>query len=248
MMYLNTSFPPNSKHPVKCFFNRIIKFIGASLLFFSFSSLSATQEQIAQIQNAAEQYILDTIEQPQGGALEAKSANIDSRIFATDCPIPLITSSRSTNQNSSNITVLVECPEDNWKTYVSVRLKRTGPQVSLNVPMNKGQVISAHDVGISMVDLQRLRRQGFSTTNAVIGAKVKKNLRVGDIIEQNDICVVCRNDTVTIKAAKSGMTITTKGVALTDGAQGEQIRVKNSKSNRIIDARVTGISEVTVIF
>lgn len=99
-----------------------------------------------------------------------------------------------------------------------------------------------------MVDLQRFRRQGFSNIDAVIGAKTKKNLRAGEVIESNDICVVCRNETVTIKAVKSGMTITTKGTALTDGSHGEQIRVKNTKSNRIIEGRVTGISEVTVIF
>ncbi len=44
------------------------------------------------------------------------------------------------------------------------------------------------------------------------------------------------------------MLITTKGVALTDGSHGEQIKVKNIKSNRIISGQVTGISEVTVIF
>ena len=228
--------------------NRIINFIGVSLLFFSFAAISATSEQIMLIQSTAEQYIVENIESPYGGTLEAKAANIDSRIFATDCPAPLVTSSRTTNSNTSNITVLVECQEENWKTYVPVRLIRTGPQVALITPLNKGQIISSRDVTINMVDLQRLRRQGFSTINAVIGAKVKKNLRVGEIIEQNDICVVCRSDTVTIRAVKSGMTITTKGVALTDGSQGEQIRVKNSKSNRIIEARVTGISEVTVIF
>ena len=76
----------------------------------------------------------------------------------------------------------------------------------------------------------------------------KKNLHSGEIIEDRHICVVCRNETVTIKAIKFGMLITTKGVALTDGSHGEQIKVKNIKSNRIISGQVTGISEVTVIF
>lgn len=248
MIYLTSSLSAISTTSIHIFRNRIINCIGVLLLFFSFSSISATPEQILRIQTAAEHYIIENIDQPAGGTLEAKAANIDSRIFATDCSTSLTASSRSTNQTASNITVLVECLEENWKTYVPVRLIRTGPQATLITPLNKGQIISAQDVTINMVDLQRLRRQGFSTINAVIGAKVKKNLRAGEIIEQNDICVVCRNDTVTIKAVKSGMTITTKGVALSDGSQGEQIRVKNSKSNRIIDARVIGISEVTVIF
>ncbi len=62
------------------------------------------------------------------------------------------------------------------------------------------------------------------------------------------VCVVCRNDSVLIQAISNGMNITTKGTALSDGSLGQQIRVKNDKSNRIIDAQVSGIGEVVVQF
>jgi len=232
----------------RAFYKKFYKSIGFSLFFFSFSATSATESQISLIQQAAEEYVTANIESPTGGSLKVQAASIDSRIFATDCPTGVKTSSTSTNPNASNITVLVECNDDNWRVYVPVRMTRTGPQVTLIGPLSRGQIISSRDVTISMVDLQRYRRQGFSTIDAVVGAKTKKNLRSGEVIEENDICVVCRNETVTIKAVKAGMVITTKGVALTDGSHGEQIRVKNSKSNRIIKGRVTGISEVTVVF
>lgn len=232
----------------RAFYKLFFKSIGCVLFFFSFSVSAATGSQISNIQHAAETYVTSTLESPLGGSLSATAANIDQRIFATDCPSGLTSSSSSTNPNASNITVLIECPEDNWRVYVPVRVSKNGPQVTLTTNLSRGQVISAHDVTVSMVDLQRFRRQGFSSVDAVIGAKTKKNLRVGEAIEANDICVVCRNESVTIRAVKSGMTITTKGVALTDGIHGEQIRVKNSKSNRIIEGRVTGLSEVTIIF
>jgi len=232
----------------RAFYKKFYKSIGFSLFFFSFSATSATESQISLIQQAAEEYVTANIDSPTGGSLKVQAASIDSRIFATDCPTGVKTSSTSTNPNASNITVLVECNDDNWRVYVPVRMTRTGPQVTLIGPLSRGQIISSRDVTISMVDLQRYRRQGFSTIDAVVGAKTKKNLRSGEVIEENDICVVCRNETVTIKAVKAGMVITTKGVALTDGSHGEQIRVKNSKSNRIIEGRVTGISEVTVVF
>ena len=248
MTYSKTSLHSISITNCRAFYKKFRKSIGFFFFFFSFSVFSATESQIEIIQQAAEEYIISVVEWPPGGRLDATAANIDTRIFATDCPSPLAASSSSTNASASNITVLIECPEDNWRVYVPVRLIRTGPQVTLTGPLSRGQLISAQDVTVSMVDLQRFRRQGFSTIDAVIGAKTKKNLRAGEVIEDNDICVVCRNETVTIKAVKSGMTITTKGVALTDGSHGEQIRVKNSKSNRIIEGRVSGISEVTVVF
>lgn len=248
MIHLKSPYYPFYKANHNALKITVYQFIGILLIFFSFSATSATQSQIESIQQAAQNYILDTIEWPAGGTLEAKAANIDSRVFATDCPTTLLTSSSSTNSASSNITVMVECVDDDWRMYVPVRLTKTGPQVTLINPINKGQIIAQSDVTVTMVDLQRIRRQGFSSVNAVTGAKAKKNLRVGNVIRQNDICVVCRNETVTIKAVKSGMTITTKGTALSDGSHGEQIRVKNSKSNRIIEANVSGIAEVSVVF
>lgn len=226
----------------------LYKSIVFSLFFFSFLATATTENQIQLIQHSAEQYVLDNLDWPTGGTLEAKAANLDSRILVTHCPTPLTASSSSKNPNASNITVLVECPEENWRVYVPVRLTRTGPQVVLTNALSRGQIISATDVIVNMVDIQSFRRQGFSTLDVVIGAKAKKNLRSGKVIEARDICVVCRNETVTIKAIKSGMSITTKGQALSDGLYGEQIRVKNSKSNRIIKARISGVSEVTVTF
>jgi flagella basal body P-ring formation protein FlgA len=99
-----------------------------------------------------------------------------------------------------------------------------------------------------MIELQRFRKEGFSEPSQVVGAKLKRNVRLGDVVERNDICVVCRNEKVTIRAIKSGMTITTQGTSLQDGGTGDQVRVKNDKSQRIIEGIVTGAAEITVTF
>ena len=62
----------------------------------------------------------------------------------------------------------------------------------------------------------------------------------------NDICLVCRNDSVLIRAGQSGLAIVTTGKALSDGAIGDEIRVQNSKSKRIIDGVITAVGEVSV--
>ncbi|MFG0606465.1 flagellar basal body P-ring formation protein FlgA [Vibrio mimicus] len=223
-------------------------FIGFLLFFFSLAANSATPEQLSMIREAAENHVLSTVDMPSGGELVVNAANVDDRLYATDCPEPLATSASSSNGSAANITVLVECKSDNWRIYVPVRLTITIPLLTAANPLSRGQMISIQDVTISMVDLLRFRRQGFSTPDTVIGAKIKKNVRVGDVIEQSDVCIVCRNESVVIKAGRSGMSITTKGTAMSDGVIGEQIKVKNDKSNRIIDAQVSGVGEVTVAF
>ncbi|MCL9783910.1 flagellar basal body P-ring formation protein FlgA [Vibrio sp. S4M6] len=217
-------------------------------VLFSSSSYSATKQQIIDIQKAAQEHVLRTVKSEPGTQLTAHAASIDSRIRASNCPEPLSTSSNSKNPAASNITVLVSCPSDNWRVYVPVRLTLTGPQVVAKHNLDRGQILNNSDVTVGMVDLLKQRRQGFSSPSGILGAKLKRNIRAGEAIESSDICVVCRNETVVIKAIHNGMAITTKGTALTDGSQGEQIKVKNNKSNRIIVGRVTGIAEVTVQF
>ncbi|KQA22753.1 flagellar basal body P-ring biosynthesis protein FlgA [Vibrio metoecus] len=201
------------------------------------------------IREAAENHVLSTVDMPTGGELVVNAANIDDRLFATDCPEPLVTNSSSSNGSAANITVLVECKSDNWRVYVPVRLTITIPLITAANPLSRGQMISSQDVTLSMVDLLRFRRQGFSTPESVIGAKIKKNIRIGECYRSKRMCrIVCRNESVVIRAGKSGMSITTKGTAMSDGILGEQIKVKNDKSNRIIDAQVSGVGEVTVAF
>jgi flagella basal body P-ring formation protein FlgA len=248
MLYYKTSFLHTSSRTFgqKCHW--LCLFIVWHAIFFSVLTHAATPEQIENIQKAAQAHVLETIEQPLGGEIVATPGRIDSRIHATDCPSPLETSSSTTRNTSSNVTVLVECPEDNWRIYVPVRMSISMPLVTVTRPLSRGSLVEAHDVTMTMVDKNRARRGGFSDMNNVVGAKLKRNVKLGDVIERNDVCVVCRNEKVVIRAVKGEMTISTKGTALSDGANGDQVRVKNDKSQRIIEGIVTGVAEITVNF
>ncbi len=248
MAYFTITSTTLTKTTCREVFTKYAKAIGILLSMFSFFVHSASDTQIEQIRTAAEQHILATVEQPVGGELSVSAANIDSRIKATDCSEPLDTSASTTSSTRSNINVLVECPADDWKVYVPVRISVSVPMIVSTRQLSRGEIISGSDVTTSMIELQRFRKEGFTNDSQVIGAKLKRSVRLGDVVERNDICVVCRNEKVTIKAVKAGMTLTTQGTALQDGSAGDQVRVKNDKSQRIIEGIVTGIAEITVNF
>ncbi|MGF1773986.1 flagellar basal body P-ring formation protein FlgA [Vibrio wakamikoensis] len=248
MLYYKTSFLHTTSRTFRQKCHWLCLFIVWHTIFFSVLTHAATPEQIENIQKAAQAHVLETIEQPLGGEIVATPGRIDSRIHATDCPSPLETSSSTTRNTSSNVTVLVECLEDNWRIYVPVRMSISMPLVTAIRPLSRGSLVEAHDVTMTMVDKNRARRGGFSDMNSVVGAKLKRNVKLGDVIERNDVCVVCRNEKVVIRAVKGEMTISTRGTALSDGSHGDQVRVKNDKSQRIIEGIVTGVAEITVNF
>ena len=233
---------------INALYNLSHKSIGFLTLFFSLFCQAATPEQLDKIQKAAEAHVNRTVNVPADGQLVTRAADLDSRIRATDCSAPLKTSSKSASHTTSNITVLVECPEDNWRIYVPVRISISTPMVTAAHSLSRGDIVQNNDLAIDMIELKAYRRQGFTSLSQIVGAKLKKNIRAGEVLERNDVCVVCRNEKVVIRAVKGELTITTKGTALSDGSTGDQVRVKNDKSNRIIDGVVTGIAEITVYF
>jgi flagella basal body P-ring formation protein FlgA len=80
----------------------------------------------------------------------------------------------------------------------------------------------------------------------VFGAKAKKRIAQGRAINKTNFCLVCKGDFVTIIAASDGFSIKTQGMALSSGNVNDQIRVRNSRSNKVISPRVKNARQVIV--
>lgn len=229
----------------------VTKLIGTVTLVFSLFCAAQTDNvalsDTERVQQAAEEYARTVVTVPDFGDIVLEAAHIDSRLKVSACDSGYDLST-SGSAKSSGVTVLVKCPEEGWQVYVPVRSTITVPLVITKLPIARGQLITANDLAIESIEQRAYRRQGFYSFEAIVGSKSKRALRVGQVIERKDVCAVCRGDTVVINANMGEMTITTRGEAMRDGSVGEQVKVKNSKSQRIIDATVSGVGEVTVRF
>jgi flagella basal body P-ring formation protein FlgA len=56
-----------------------------------------------------------------------------------------------------------------------------------------------------------------------------------------------RGELVSITTKSGSIQVVMQGVAMTDGKLGQQIRVKNSQSERIINAKVVGQAAVEIL-
>ena len=77
---------------------------------------------------------------------------------------------------------------------------------------------------------------------------MKKNITSKKSIRHKDICYVCEDDKVTITANQNGLVIKASGIALTDGNIGSSVKVKNSRTERIVIGTVHALNEVYVTF
>ena len=115
--------------------------------------------------------------------------------------------------------------------------------------LNKGDTITANDISI-----ERRKRVDFTGDAQVDPAKVagqiaRHAMRSGDIIASGDIVKaewVERGALVTIVYETPGMSLSTKGRAITGGSEGETVSVQNLQSKRTVEGVIIGPGKVSV--
>ncbi|MBI3515351.1 MAG: flagellar basal body P-ring formation protein FlgA, partial [Proteobacteria bacterium] len=84
----------------------------------------------------------------------------------------------------------------------------------------------------------------------LVDKSARRVLPAGAPVRVSDVSapiLVPKNSMVNVKIASSRLSIVMQGKALEDGAEGEHVRVLNTRSNKIVQGTVNGRGEVVVI-
>ena len=101
----------------------------------------------------------------------------------------------------------------------------------------KGETINEDMLKVRKIRKSKLKPFMITEKEKLVGQEAKKSLKEDRIINDNDIgakILVRRDDTVIAVYRTDKMQITTKAVALQDGAYGERIEVQNVKSRKTL--------------
>lgn len=234
--------------------NKVFILIHFLILFLSLgcSYTFAETNYQKEIENFAESLIFAKYErldkQSTREKIHIEVASLDTRLTFTPCRSDL-TGEIVGNKIKKNISVKVTCRDDNqWTTYVRARIQLLLPSIVTTEPLSKGQTLFLSNMALTYVDKLQLRNGSFSDINLLIGTRLKRNLSANKVIKDRDICFVCKDDKVTIQAIKNGLSIKASGIAQSDANIGGTVRVKNSRTQRIIVGRVSALKEVQVSF
>jgi len=200
-----------------------------------------------QVRQFAEQFVLDQMTVDPTSRVEVSSGPIDDRLGIHACSGHLTARLAGSEEVRRTNSVYLKCEaEPIWDLYLPVRVKVLRPFVSVADAAPRGTVLDEGLMTIEFMDEILLRGDTFSDTAPLVGSRLKRDLRAGQPVRQNQICVVCRGDKVEIQALTGGMQIKTQGTALQDGSFGEAIRVENNRSKRVIQAVVAHAGKVRV--
>ena len=228
-------------------FMRLIKiYIYVALLLLSGESLANVQVKPNYIEQFATTFLTKHFPSTSEEKIIISVASIDPRIEKKTCKVPLQANIPEKN-NIRNINIKIICSDkEPWKLYMSARVQITKAVLVAISSISKGDILDNSNVALNYLPINQLRGDKLNDMSLVFGAKAKKRIARGRAINKSHFCLVCKGDFVTIVASSDNFNIKTRGMALSSGNINDQVRVRNTRSNKVILPRVKNAQQVFI--
>jgi flagellar basal body P-ring formation protein FlgA len=183
---------------------------------------------------------------------EASKVNVkvslDSRLRLAKCDQSLVFNLQDPNHSGGNITVHVACRGSSpWTILTSAQAIVYRPMAVASRNLQRGELINSADVDVAVLDVSQLRQGYKSTPEDIIGKQLKYPVNKGEAFRISVLdmpLAIKRGDQVSIEALTGNIRVATTGTAISDGRIGQQIKIKNNQSARILSAKVLGPGKV----
>lgn len=222
----------------------------AFLCFFISTTYADELESFDNLNTAAQQFIHQQINLDQGDSLEVNISNSARNLSVAKCQEPIqVSLPADTNKEQIN-TLIMSCNLPvAWKVYVPVTTRILTDMVITKQPVSARQEITADMLDYAQNDKTRATSGYYKRVDEVVGQIATTTIPSGTVINQHIIqhpIAIKRNQNVTIVAKNGYIMVKAEGIAKSDGAINDIIKVMNSSSKKMLDATVINSSTVEV--
>jgi flagella basal body P-ring formation protein FlgA len=206
-------------------------------------------QSIESIRSAVSRFAQDGIHIPNA-RIETEVGNIDPRLRLAGCAKPLAAFLPAGSRLPGNSTIGVRCETPlPWTVYVSVRVKVMAPVWVAARALGRGETLRNTDLQSQIHDLAGIQGSAITDLAQALGRQAAVPIAPGTILRSNLLRasrLVKRGEKVTILAKSGGIEVRMSGEALSDGAEGDSIQVRNVLTKKTIQATVTQEGHVQV--
>jgi flagella basal body P-ring formation protein FlgA len=110
-------------------------------------------------------------------------------------------------------------------------------------------ILTAADLRAERRDLTTLPGEFETVPARLLGKQLRRSLSIGALIPPRAVAtpqLIKRGERVTVSVRQTGMEISSSGIALSDAALGERLRVRNEASQRMIEGTVIAAHQIAV--
>lgn len=184
--------------------------------------------------------------------VQIEISNIDPRLPIPVCELPLQTQINQNQRPVGRINIKVDCAgAAPWSKYVPVTVRIFEHVLTSTRPLARGDILSSSDVMMAEIDVSTVRTTYMHAADEAIGMELKRSVQANAPLVREALAapiLVKRGDTVMITARTGSVEIRQQGVALQNGELGKQITVRNTNSDNVVQATVTGHGQASVGF
>lgn len=184
------------------------------------------------------------------GRHEIQINRLDPRLRLPQCNQELSISLESPAEPIGRVTLRVRCNGSSpWTVFVPGQVRLYREVVTAVRPLKRDAILTASDLAMAERDVGLISQGYLNALKQAVGKKLTRPLLPDQVLTPAYLQpaeVVRRGDQVVISARSGSISVRMPGEALSDGTIGQQIRVRNQRSNRVVRARVTGPGQVEV--
>lgn len=187
-----------------------------------------------------------------GGAWELQPFNRDYEVTVPGEGRPHVEISGMTLDRVRGVfdaTVEFSNGDETLRREISGRAWRMVDVPVLSQRMRRGDVISRHDVEFIEMRESDVAHNIILDPENLVGMTPRRGVAALKPVAESDVnppLVVRKGDRVTMVLKRGALSLTAKGRAMMDGAEGDVVRIQNASSRRVVEGEVTGPQEVTV--
>lgn len=223
-----------------------------SIFFIGLGATAQTHvENTEQLREKIVRFLTDEYMVKDVAKVDIKLSNLDNRLQLAACAEHISFRLQDPTQMGGNVSVQVVCNgQHSWTILIPLLAKIYRPVATAGRNLQKGEVIAASDLTTDIKDIGEYRMGFVLNANDIINKEVKYPIVKGSAFRNSSLStplVIKRGDEVSLEAGAGSLKVVTKATAVSDGRVGQQIRVKNTKSERIINAKVVAAGKVQSI-
>lgn len=213
---------------------------------------AADTQSLEAIRKAVSDHLESAFADSGADRVEINVGRLDPRLKLADCPLALDLKANNPGRDGGQLTVQVRCPgERPWAIYVPAQVDLYRPVAVATRHLQRGDEVSAGDIEMVSTNTGALRQGYLGHAEAVIGQQLRRPLAEGEHFRSSILehpLAVHRGDKVSLEARSGGIAVSTRGTAMGNGRVGEQIRVKNDRSERVIQGEIIAPGHVQAVF
>lgn len=189
---------------------------------------------------------------PGSARQDIEVSTLDPRLRLAACREAIEFELRDTGSAGGAVSVKTSCHDDNpWTVYLGAQVDLYRDILVTASALQRGHILKQSDLTQQALNTSTLRQGYLVDTKQAVGQQLRRPLRAGEALRAGVLeqpLSIKRGEVVTLESSNGAIAVSTQAEALGSGRVGEQIRVRNLSSKRVIRAQVLGKGRVGANF